>query len=251
MNTKNKKRTTSFKKPKKDVFSKKISTQNKEWKSGLNIVEEPTIKVNGKLLLICNQIQDKFPDKEFSILVKGRETDDGFELSDEYLIPKQKVCSSSIDYDKEDPLNKYQKEGYNVVIHSHHNLGSFFSSTDTEYINSHFECSVLFSKRNFTLATMSFKRGNSVFILETSKVKISNEMEIEGLENIEEMKFTTKARGLQRGAITDYYGDDYWKKEEEDDVTKYYRDGWVNDKIYGAKEEKGWYDDYDEEVELS
>lgn len=155
-----------------------------EWDSGLNIIEEPTIELEHSLLTLCNKIQEKLPRTEFSILCKGYETNNGFYVSGEYVIPKQKVTGSTIDYE---PLDKYQEEGYNVVIHSHHELGSFFSQTDSDYINCNFPCSVLYTKRNFTIGTLSFHRGESIFVINVDDIQTitSDINEIIGFENIE------------------------------------------------------------------
>lgn len=173
-----------------------IKVKETTWDSGLKIIEEPSIEIEYNLLTICNKIQAKFPGTEFSILVKGQETDEGYYLTDDYVIPKQEVSASTVDYGE---VEKYIEEGYNVVIHSHHNLGTFFSVTDRDYINCHFPCSVLYTNEGFTMASMSFKRGNAVFLMETKDITLITEDvgEIEGIENITKKTYTYGAFGNQ------------------------------------------------------
>lgn len=160
-----------------------LKPESDEWDSGLNIITEPIITVEQNLLQVCNQIQQEFPRLEFSILAKGKYNSEGFYVTDEYVIPKQKVGSASVDYED---LYLYQKEGFNVVIHSHHNIGTFFSKTDIDHINSHFPCSILYTIDGFTLATLSFHTGNSTFLMKTNDIEIeySNSILISGIENI-------------------------------------------------------------------
>jgi hypothetical protein len=168
--------------------------------------------------MICDKIQEEFKGEEFSILVKGNYTDYGFYVSADYIIPKQKVSTSSVIYDDDDPLNGYQKDGYNVVIHSHHSMGTFFSNTDKEYINCQFPVSVLYVHAGFTLATLSFQKGDNIFIMETKNIKtvLENNHTVEGFENI------------SKGVTTYYNNNNYdytdqsnkkslWNKKEEDE----------------------------------
>jgi proteasome lid subunit RPN8/RPN11 len=158
------------------------------WDSGLTIVDQPSIEIDNKLLMLCNEIQEKFPATEFSVLAKGEYTDNGFYVSDDYVIPKQEVTGSTVDYE---PLDSYQQQGYNVVIHSHHGLGTFFSKTDRDYINCQFPCSVLYTHQGFTLATMSFLKNDSVFMIKTDDVcTVTDGMEVEGIDNITKKAYT-------------------------------------------------------------
>lgn len=168
------------------------------WDSGLKIISKPRITISHLIQVICDKIQDEFPNSEFSILCKGIATDEGYYVTDDYIIPKQKVSYSSVDYED---LHKYQQEGYNVVIHSHHKIGTFFSKTDKEHINVHFPCSVLYTSEGFTLATMSFHKGDSVFMLETRDIEIliNDDIQVVGIENIEKAhvrnyRYTNKSK---------------------------------------------------------
>jgi len=183
---------TKSKTTKKTLYKKTKSKPKKtlEFDSGLNIIDKPRITLDYRLLMHCDKIQSKFKGLEFSVLCKGHYDENGFFVTGEYIIPKQRVSSGSVEYED---LLKYEKDGYNVVIHSHHNLGSFFSKTDLDYINSSFPCSVLYNKDGFTRATLSFKTDDNIFVFETDKIAmvLGISETIDGIENIEEEPKTT------------------------------------------------------------
>ena len=110
--------------------------------------------VPAKVLRACQAIQREYPRLEFSVLAKTIWTNHGVYLSEEFIIPEQFVSSGHIDYE---PLAMYRKDGWNAVIHSHHELAcGSFSSTDDTYINSFFHVSVLFNRNNFVTAIINF-----------------------------------------------------------------------------------------------
>lgn len=165
--------------------------------------------------------------EEFSILAKGFYCDDGFYVTDDYMIPKQKVGGASVTGGEyEEGLGKYQKDGYNVVIHSHHGMSMGFSKIDEEYINAHFPCSVLYTYDGFVNATLKFNAGDNCFLLETTRINtvIENNIEVEGMENIEKNSYVytppatrgSLAKGCGCGATVynDGYNDDYFQSPE-------------------------------------
>lgn len=123
------------------------------FKTNVFVIDKPSVYVSDYVLAVCNGIQSKFEGTEFSILLKGYWTHKGFECSDHYIIPKQRVTAASVEYE---PLAGYVSDGYNVVIHSHHNMGGSFSSTDLEYINSFFPVSILYAQRRFATAQVIY-----------------------------------------------------------------------------------------------
>jgi len=168
--------------------------KSKVWDSGLNIVTEPVIFIPRYLYLVCEKIQAEVGmNTEFSILAKGDYSPEGFTVTDEYIIPKQKVTSGDVDYEN---LSQYRQEGFNVVIHSHHSMSTpFFSGTDKNFINANNPCSILYTNAGgFVLATLKFNQGNNIFIMQTNKVKTfeENEVTVDGLENIEKSTFVKK-----------------------------------------------------------
>jgi len=150
------------------------------WDSGLKIIKKPTIYVHPKILSICNYIQSRVGEKEFSIVVKGRWQEDGFYVSDKFEIPEQEVGYSSVDYLED--LTKYKMEGYNVIIHSHpFSRSSRFSSSDEESINAHFDCSLLYTDKKFDDAVISLQ------LTEKLLLQVECDVEILFLEEVEEI----------------------------------------------------------------
>lgn len=122
------------------------------YKSDLAVLDRVVIIVPQKIVDICTALQRKFEHHEFSILAKGDWTSQGFELSEEYAVPKQTVEYASVEYDRED-LARLKQIGYNTVVHAHpysqinanrKNHTSCFSTDDEATINNHFKCSVLY-----------------------------------------------------------------------------------------------------------
>lgn len=149
------------------------SKKEEIWDSGLKFVERITIKIPDEILKVCNSIQKQVEDNEFSILCKGKFNDRGeFELGNEYIIPKQEVGGASVDYKDED-IQKYKQDGFNVVIHSHPFESSSFSSADDDFINSNFVCSVLFSLTKFTKAILNIELSNDL------KLRVDCDIEVE------------------------------------------------------------------------
>jgi len=123
--------------------------------SELNIVE-PTILISPKLDSMIRAIQKKIGSNEFSVLLKGHWTEEGFLIEDDIYLPEQEVSSTEVDY-KED-LHKLQKEGWNCIYHSHPFSRSepVFSSSDKESINCHFEASLLGNNEGIKTGLLSF-----------------------------------------------------------------------------------------------
>lgn len=179
------------------------SNQKEIWDSGLKIVPVEIV-FDHKLLAICNSIQTKNPDDEFSILVKGSWGDNGFILTSDYIIPPQKVSRTSVDY--EGDISTYRTLGYNAVIHSHPFASSSFSKNDEEHINTHFDCSILYSLGKFTVGTVSFRLDESRKLkLPISTITPFSYTEpIVGLENI---KKSTDYKTDCAEYYTEYYND--------------------------------------------
>lgn len=154
--------------------SKKYHTMS-VWDSDMKIIRKAVVRIPRHILQICNAIQTKLPGLEFSILVRGEWTESGFVLSEDYVIPKQRVAAASVDYNED--LGTYRNNGYNTVIHSHPFKSSSFSHSDEEAINSHFDCSILYSESNFTTA--------SIRIQITPDMQLHIKPEIEIIDNID------------------------------------------------------------------
>ena len=138
--------------------------------------KEFPIEVPSKILLVCMALAKRDEHNEFSIILKGSMTDDGFVVSEDLLIPEQTVSGASVDYDNIKML-EYKQQGYNTVIHFHPMSLSKFSGTDDEYINTNFDCSILFNDYEFSDSIVNLKIGN-VRLQVKGKVNVR----IEGIE---------------------------------------------------------------------
>jgi hypothetical protein len=114
--------------------------------SPINVTDVPTIRVPPSVLSLCNAIQEQRRNLEFSILLKGNWTHDGFVVNgDDYIIPMQTVTVASVDYDA-DEISRLMSEGYNCVLHSHPMNMKTFSRSDEDTINVNFDASILYCR---------------------------------------------------------------------------------------------------------
>jgi hypothetical protein len=182
--------------------------KSKVFKSSLVVVEYPTSKfevcVPLRIWNVCNELQTNLGSNEFSIVCKGTFNKEGkFVVSKEYAVPKQEVAGASVDYDNED-LQRLKLEGWNVIIHSHpfNCASSSFSQSDKDTINTHFDCSILFSCKDFTFSTMSFPVRNGIKLVVESDVSMMAE---EGSEIVSKAEYDK----IQKKVYT-YNENDYW-----------------------------------------
>lgn len=83
----------------------------------------------------------KFPDTEWLAFLDGRETEEGFLITD-LRIPLQSVSVADCD-----DVEFVPSASHIGVIHSHHTMGAFFSFTDKKYLNSSNTVSVVVAKK--------------------------------------------------------------------------------------------------------
>ena len=159
------------------------------WDSGLKIIKRPKILIPQMLLLVCNSIQKHVDNFEFSILCKGKWTPEGFKVSEDYIIPRQQVSSSFVQYDNKH-VAECIKAGFNTVIHSHPMDMTNFSSIDEEFINSNFEASVLYTpKHGFCKAVINVQVASDIKVqVEAEPEIIFEDIEVKGLDNIQKYK---------------------------------------------------------------
>lgn len=182
-----------------------IKSRQKVFDSGLKVLnlhkDKVQIDVPKNILNICDELQEKVGKCEFSIVCKGKWGDDGiYIIEDDYRVPKQKVDGAAVDYDHAH-LEQLKAEGFNVVIHSHPFKSDNFSASDQETINSHFDCSILYSMREFTTATVLISSLVGAKLLATGKPHIEGEDIVPKTEfdNIE-----------KKYAVTYHYGSDLY-----------------------------------------
>lgn len=166
------------------------------YKSTLAVLEKVHILLPRDIIDVCNALQEKFVGNEFSFLVKGGWTSDGFRIGSEYVIPKQRVAFASVEYDREDLL-RLKQSGYNTVIHSHPCTSVYkgakaktsttaFSIDDENTINNHFACSILYHGGSIADArlTMTVSEGvklkldvDDVFTVYNANVTLPEDVE--------------------------------------------------------------------------
>jgi len=157
--------------------------------SELSIVS-PVIVVPQKLNSIIRYIQQKLSNNEFSLLLKGRWTERGFQIAKEYYIPQQEVTFSSVDY-KED-LSLLSTE-WNTIYHSHpFSTGTpSFSVADRESINCNFICSLLGTMEGIKVANLSFFTGVCMVQVPAEVVIVDDEIETVDIGKITEKRYET------------------------------------------------------------
>lgn len=192
-------------------FSSYISpvapVRSKVFKSSLVVVEYPTKKfevfVPLQIWTICNELQTKVGSNEFSIVCKGKFDRTGkYIIGSDYRVPNQEVAGAKVDYDNED-LQRLKLEGWNVVIHSHpfNSRSSNFSSDDRETINTHFDCSILFSCKEFTFSTMSFPIQNGI------RLVVESDVTLEGSDIVPASEYNKINQHKTYANQFDYWGD--------------------------------------------
>jgi len=140
--------------------------------SGLSIIKDAIVTIPENILSLCDLIQSKLEDTEFSMLLKGEWSKDGFIIErNSYYIPKQRVSNTSV-YFTEDVQSTKLKE-FNVIMHTHPFKMTMFSGGDDSTINSNFECSLLYSEGNFTDAIINIKLDASTKLQIEPSINIS------------------------------------------------------------------------------
>lgn len=198
-----------------------VATKNRVFDSGLKVIKTHTEKVSISvapiIINVCNNLQKKVGNNEFSIVCKGHWNDDGlYVVGDEYEVPKQKVDGAAVDYDL-NHLEELKMQGFNTVIHSHPFKSSNFSHSDDTTINSHFECSVLYSVGEFTTATIA------VIPIPGTKLIVTGNPFVEGMENIVP---ASKSNNIEQKYKHDYKYVNY---------NNYYNDNWYGNKTRNSK----------------
>lgn len=158
--------------------------------SGIAIQSKPVVLVPASVLGVCDAVQAKVGGNEFSILLKGGWTGDGFVVSPgHYVIPKQSVGYASVDFDNAD-VARLTSEGYNCVLHSHPAGMKSFSSTDEESINVNFDASVLYCDGDLCDARVCIRVAPKLKLRLDADVKLGYDAptEIDGMGNIEVKK---------------------------------------------------------------
>lgn len=106
---------------KKKVFK----VEHEEYEGECGVCNPPVVTMSSKVEDKVMALMAKYPHTEWLGYLLG----DGFHIED-MIIPKQEVSVAAVEV-KEFPQDMPNIIG---VIHSHHNMGNFHSSTDNEYL---------------------------------------------------------------------------------------------------------------------
>ena len=102
---------------------------------------EPLVKSKADALL------EKYPSQEWlGYLIGDVDEDDEFYIRD-MVIPVQEADSSSVE------VKEYPEDVQNIigVMHSHHNMGAFFSGVDDEFINANHAVSIVVTNKEWKI----------------------------------------------------------------------------------------------------
>jgi hypothetical protein len=181
-------------------------SSSKVFDSGLKVIkthsEKIPVKVPIKISNVCNSLQRKVKNNEFSIVCKGSWIDGEFIITEDFKVPKQEVAGASVDYNLEH-LEELKLAGYNTIIHSHPFKSSNFSHDDDTTINSHFECSILYSVGEFTTATIAISSMPGMKFILTGDPKLDGD---DGLVSEAEVaNIEEKYKVTAYGGYNDYY----------------------------------------------
>ena len=121
---------------------------NLPWKTNLRVFEntcdlgkftDQTVildyRVHGKI----ESLTEEMGSEEWLAYLIGKKFDDGFYIQD-LRVPKQSVGAATVEVDE--PDNSPDVIG---TVHSHHNMGSFHSGTDNEYLVGNHELTLVYS----------------------------------------------------------------------------------------------------------
>ena len=101
---------------------------------------EPVVIVSWEAQKKVQALCEAMGGKEWLAYLIGAQEGAGFYIAD-LLVPEQEVTASSVHVLDHPPL-----ENVVGVLHSHHNMGSFFSKTDDDFVNANHPLSVVVSK---------------------------------------------------------------------------------------------------------
>ena len=149
------------------------------YNSTLMVIDTLYILVPFSVKALMYQMNQKHKTDEFSIFAKTEfdETENMFIMSDDVMIPEQKVSCAEVDYTPgDDDLS------YNTVIHRHPSGCKRFSKTDTDFINRNFKFSLLWVDFSFAYGLANIKITDGVFF----------SAPIEIIEDIPEFKLDPK-----------------------------------------------------------
>jgi len=182
---------------------------------GIEIVDlsDFTVRVSLNLHEVCRVVDQKLDKMEWSILCKSNIGPKGAFVTGVFLIPKQEVTASSVDFDPNEDLSAYREQGYNTVIHKHPGYGKSFSSDDMKYINANFPLSLLYCGKDYGEGTRTIDLAEgvrSIIKIPGSKIDVVYPAIDVVVDEADIAKIKKKVWASNTAYPNRYYDDDYY-----------------------------------------
>ena len=149
------------------------------------------IKITPELYSVVTKLCEKI-ETEWQMLLSG-EQKDGYVLLDGYVIPKQEVTGSTVT--NLDCIDKEFIEKHKIMatIHSHSNMGVFFSSVDENETNSSLiDYHIVVNNDLKTVACKKVKLPCGLETFQDTSVSVLREqgdIDIQGMDNIKKKEY--------------------------------------------------------------
>ena len=175
---------------------KAVETE-KPLSSGLKVVEkcslakdleDPEVSMDFIVMQKALAMTQEMGSKEWLGYLKGFPTEDGFHI-DDIFIPKQTVTSSDVD-----EIERVVDADIVGTIHSHHNMGTFFSGTDHDYIGGNNPVMIVIDSKGNTKCAVRAKLqcGNYILLEAELTVLYADNPEIKEFITANKDKITEK-----------------------------------------------------------
>lgn len=129
------------------------------------VIDPVKVFIAGDVKVKLTILMARFSRMEWLAYLIGQRNEDGSATVSDIIIPEQRVT----------PTNVFVKSGVDIpiigVIHSHHDMGNFFSHTDDEYINMNHDISLCVTHKNIT-GQVRVKVDESTFVIAPAEVSI-------------------------------------------------------------------------------
>ena len=146
----------------------KVVEADKPLSSGLKVIEkcsiakdfaDPEVSMDFIVMQKALAMTQEMGSKEWLGYLKGFPTEDGFHV-DDILVPKQTVSSADVD-----EIERVVDTDIVGTIHSHHNMGTFFSGTDHDYIGGNNPVMIVIDSKGNTKCAVRAKLQCGNYIL--------------------------------------------------------------------------------------
>lgn len=177
---------------------------------------EPTVHLPLPVYLVIRQLCEDIT-IEWQMFLIGSVDGNNYNVTS-YYIPKQVVTASSVEDEDNLPVAWYKENNVIGTLHSHGNMGVFFSGTDdTNNQNSPVSCHVVVNNKDEYIACVrqTLPCGMEAFVKCGVSVEVPDKQKItvEGIEKIKKYTYantweTDSKKGVLEKEHSNYYGPD-------------------------------------------